>query len=249
MIIWNDDMVTESINEKSYNEAEVVSYYIEFNAAGLFHHEELLIDQYFKAGGKTLDVGCGAGRVTIPLHERGFQVIGMDYAEKMIAAAKAINRQMDYRVGNILSTSFSSQEFDNIIFSFNGLMLIGSYQKRLRAVREIRRILKSDGVFIFTTPYLDNKLETPYWKEKAESLGINVQSMSWEQQLELGEEHLKDYGTEFCLHVPFISEIERMVKEAGMEILFSARRLDYSGIEKMEDELDDNYLWVTALKK
>jgi hypothetical protein len=37
--------------------------------------------------------------------------------------------------------------------------------------------------------------------------------------------------------------------ETGMEILFSARRLDFSGTEKMEDELDDNYLWVVTCKK
>ena len=60
---------------------------------------------------------------------------------------------------------------------------------------------------------------------------------------------LEDYGSEFYLHVPFISEVEQMLEEAGMELLFSARRLDYSGIEKMEDELDDNYLWVTTCKK
>ena len=46
-----------------------------------------------------------------------------------------------------------------------------------------------------------------------------------------------------------IEENVRAAAEAGMELLFSARRLDYSGIEEMEDELDDNYLWVTKCKK
>ena len=242
-------MTTESSNKKSYNETEIVNYYREFNAAGLFHYEELLINKYFIAGGKTLDVGCGAGRVTIPLYTRGFRVIGMDYAEKMISAAKAINREIDYRVGNILSTSFETQEFDNIIFSFNGLMLIGSYEERLLATKEIRRLLKDGGKFIFTTPYLDNKANKSYWSEKAKALGLDAGNMSWEQQLNLGDEWLEDYGSEFFLHVPFVSEVEGMLEEAGMELLFSARRLDYSGIEKMEDELDDNYIWVTTRKK
>lgn len=66
--------------------------------------------------------------------------------------------------------------------------------------------------------------------------------------MELKDEQLKDYGSDFCLHMPFVSEIEQMLEEAGMELLFSARRLDYSGIEKKEDELDDNYLWVTKCK-
>lgn len=242
-------MATEKTNEKSYNDREIVNYYSEFISAGLFHYEEMLIDKYFSAGGTTLDIGCGAGRVTIPLYERGFQVVGMDYAEKMIDAARALNASIDYRVGDILSTQFADQEFDNIIFSFNGLMLIGTYEERLSALKEIHRILKQNGKFIFTTPYLDNKVEKSYWMEKAEALGINVNDMTWEQQLKLGDEDLEDYGREFFLHVPFVTEVRKMIEEAGMEILFSARRLDFSGIEKMEDELDDNYLWVVACKK
>jgi SAM-dependent methyltransferase len=242
-------METEKSNKMSYNETEIVNYYSDFSAVGLFHYEELLIDKYFVAEGKTLDIGCGVGRVTIPLHKRGFRVIGMDYAEKMIVSAKALNSAIDYRVGNILSVPFEDQEFDNIIFSFNGLMLIGTYEERLRATKEIRRLLREGGKFIFTTPYLDNKVEKPYWMDKAAALGINANDMTWEQQLELGDEELEDYGSNFFLHVPFVSEVERLMDETGMEILFSARRLDFSGTEKMEDELDDNYLWVVTCKK
>lgn len=242
-------MNTEDSNKKSYNDTEIINYYTDFNAAGLFHYEEMLIEKYFKAGGRTLDIGCGAGRVTIPLHERGYKVTGVDYAEKMLVAAKTLNGAIDYRVGNILSTPFENQEFDNIIFSFNGLMLLNSYEERLSAVKEVCRLLKDDGKFIFTTPYLDNKVKKPYWSEKAETLGIDTDNMSWVQQMELGDEQLEDYGSEFYLHVPFVSEVEKMLEEAGMELLFSVRRLDYSGIEEMEEELDDNYLWVTKCKK
>ena len=241
-------MIVQS-NERSYNDLEVVKYYSDFASAGLFHYEKLLIDKYFIIEGKTLDIGCGAGRVTIPLFERGYKVIGMDYSKNMIATAKTINSAVDYRVGNILSTPFANQEFDNIIFSFNGLMLLGTYEERLSASKEIHRILKKNGFFIFTTPYLDNKAEKPYWTGKAKSLGINIKNMTWEQQLKLGEEQLKDINNYFYLHVPFISEIKKMMSEADMEIVFSDRRLDYGGVEIMEDELDDNYLWVATCKK
>ena len=242
-------MASDKTNEKSYNEIEIVNYYSQFIAAGLFHYEAVLIDKFFKAGGSTLDIGCGAGRVTIPLHNKGFRVVGIDYAEKMIDAARMLNDAVDYRVENILSTHFTDHEFDNIIFSFNGLMLIDTYEERLMAMEEIRRILKKTGNFIFTTPFLDNKVDKPYWADKAKNLGIDVNNMTWEQQLKLGDENLEDYGNEFFLHVPFVGEVDKMIDEAGMKTLFSARRLDYSGIEKMEDELDDNYLWVISCKR
>ena len=99
-----------------------------YQSAGLFHYKEMLIEKYFKARGRKLGVGYGAGRATIPLHERGYQVTGVDYAEKMIAEANKLNGAIDYRVGNILSTPFENQGFDNINFSFNGLMLLKSYE-------------------------------------------------------------------------------------------------------------------------
>lgn len=242
-------MTTERSNEASYNNSAIVDYYSNLVSTGLFHYEELLIDKYFASGGRTLDVGCGVGRATIPLFEKGYKVIGLDFAEKMIMAAKSLNSAIDYRVGDILSTRFDDQEFDNILFSFNGLMLLGTYEDRLKAVKEICRILKPEGNFIFTTPYLDNKTLKSYWFEKASSLDIDVQNMTWDQQLELGDEQLEDYDSDFFIHVPFIPEIEKMLDEAGMKVLFLTRRLDYSGIEEMEDELDDNYLWVAACKK
>lgn len=216
-------MSINKINEKSYNETEIVNYYSEFISAGLFYYEEMLIDKYFTAGGRTLDIGCGAGRVAIPLHKRGFQVIGMDYAEKMISAARALDEAIDYRVGDILSTQFEDQEFDNIIFSFNGLMLIGTYEERLIAMKEIRRILKKSGSFIFTTPYLDNKVDKSYWMEKAETLGIDVNDMTWEQQLKLGDEELEDYGSAFFLHVPFVSEVQKWQRKPGWRSFFSQK--------------------------
>ncbi|MEE1227835.1 MAG: methyltransferase domain-containing protein [Lachnospiraceae bacterium] len=242
-------MSTSQSNEKSYNDAEIVNYYSDFIKAGLFRYEEMLVDKYFVLGGNTLDVGCGAGRVTIPLYRNGYRVIGMDYSAKMIEEAKRLNPEIDYQVGNILQTKYGDDEFDNIIFSFNGLMLLESYDDRLAATKEIRRLLNADGKFIFTTPFLDNKVEKSYWTEKATQLNIDRNAMTWEQQLALGDEELEDYDNEFFLHVPFVSEIRRMLDEAGMEILFSARRLDFSGIEKMEDELDDNYLWVAECKR
>jgi 2-polyprenyl-3-methyl-5-hydroxy-6-metoxy-1,4-benzoquinol methylase len=39
-------------------------------------------------GGRALDIGCGAGRNTVPLAEQGWQVLGTDWSAPMIDAAK-----------------------------------------------------------------------------------------------------------------------------------------------------------------
>ena len=40
-----------------------------------------------QAGGPVLELGCGAGRVAIPLAEAGFDVVGLDRSTAMLARA------------------------------------------------------------------------------------------------------------------------------------------------------------------
>lgn len=237
-------MTATRVNFDSYNSAEVVDYYGHLSDAGLFKHEEQLIDRFFKPSGRTLDVGCGAGRTTAPLHQSGYEVTGIDYSPAMILKARASYPSIDFRMGSILDTEFLDGEFDNVLFSFNGLMLLETYEDRLAAVREVRRILKDGMNFIFTTPFLDNKLRSNYWKEKASNLGIDLGGCSRDQFEMLGDEVLDDFGNSFALHIPLISEIAEMVFEGGMTLVFGARRLDFNDEGTREDELDDNYLCV-----
>jgi SAM-dependent methyltransferase len=41
------------------------------------------------AGGKVLELGCGTGRVLIPLARAGFEVVGLDLSEHMLARCRA----------------------------------------------------------------------------------------------------------------------------------------------------------------
>jgi 2-polyprenyl-3-methyl-5-hydroxy-6-metoxy-1,4-benzoquinol methylase len=69
-----------------------------------------------------LDIGCGAGRFTIPLAERGIQVMGIDYSPEMIRMAdnyvKARTRSADkpLRISHVcadfLSDFNSDEKFD-----------------------------------------------------------------------------------------------------------------------------------------
>jgi len=49
-------------------------------------------------GRKALDFGCGAGRSTRFLRELGFDVVGVDISEPMLAQARDRDRQGDYRL-------------------------------------------------------------------------------------------------------------------------------------------------------
>jgi SAM-dependent methyltransferase len=59
-----------------YSSAPVVAHFAAAAKAGLWPSERELIQRYFQPG-RVLDLGCGVGRVTIPLSTLGFEVVGV----------------------------------------------------------------------------------------------------------------------------------------------------------------------------
>lgn len=53
--------------------------------------EDLAFYEWFvgAADGPTLDVGCGTGRIMLPLLEKGREVVGLDSSEEMLAVCRA----------------------------------------------------------------------------------------------------------------------------------------------------------------
>jgi ubiquinone/menaquinone biosynthesis C-methylase UbiE len=54
-------------------------------------------------------------------------------------------------VGDACDLSFKSNEFDAVVFSFNGIDCLYPYEKRIQALSEFRRILKPGGFFVFSS--------------------------------------------------------------------------------------------------
>lgn len=233
-------------NLESYLAEATVEYYKNLAESGLFFYEESLIKNFFIQGSCVIDIGCGAGRTTVALKSMGYNVIGMDYSSKMIEVAKEIDPEIEYCVQDVRNMDYLEKDFDCALFSFNGLMLLETYKDRAKALLEINRILKPEGVFFFTTPFLDNKVGREYWVEKTKQFGKSLNQFTKEELIELGDDVTEEGGIEFHIHIPFISEVQEMLQECGFDILFAGRRLDKFSEEKMEDELDDNYLWVVV---
>jgi SAM-dependent methyltransferase len=230
-----------NINLKSYNDNQTIDYYSYFDGYGLFSFESKIIKEYF-IGKKILDVGCGTGRTTYPLHLLGYDVVGIDYSEGMIARAKEIYPMINFEIGNCAEMIYKDNSFDNALFSFNGIVLESSYDIRKKMFEEIYRVLLPGGVFFFTTPYLDNKVEREYWKEKAKKEGLDISNKR--DRMLLGDQVTDEDGVEFFLHVPFCEEIEEIINRVGFSFICRGSRLKDFGEEKAEEELDDNYYWV-----
>ncbi|MBU1974807.1 MAG: methyltransferase domain-containing protein, partial [Nanoarchaeota archaeon] len=62
-------------------------------------------------GKKVLDAGCGAGRDSKYLSEKGLDVIGIDLSKNMIKAAKE-RAKAEFHVGDIRNTNFGDASFN-----------------------------------------------------------------------------------------------------------------------------------------
>jgi len=102
---------------------------------------------------KVLDLGCGTGRHTRILKRRGAKVWGIDLSPKMLEIAKSEIKDVDFKVGTVYKLPYKSNFFDIIVAG----LVIGYFKNLDKAFKEIHRVLKKNGIFVFslTNPLLE----------------------------------------------------------------------------------------------
>ncbi len=115
-----------------------------------------LAEKFGHQTGSILELGCGTGKYTMCLAERGFSVLGVDFSENMVDRAKQrkvqsdnpIAEKTDFKVADIRQLKVD-RKFDIVVSLFHVL----SYQTSnddLHAVFETaREHLNPGGLFIF----------------------------------------------------------------------------------------------------
>jgi len=94
-------------------------------------------------GRRTLDLGCGEGRVARDLKRLGHTVAGLDVSPTMIRLAREADPGGDYVVADAAAIPYERSAFD-LVVSFNSLMDIDDMPG---AVREAARVLEPEGCF------------------------------------------------------------------------------------------------------
>ena len=231
-----------------FNEEATVEHYVRAVAnIGLWESEKRLFDKYFDKNSSLLDLGCGAGRVSIGLVREGYaRVQGADYAESMVAKAREIAGCLDLKTAftreDATGLSFADESFEGVIFAFNGIMQIPRRALRRQAMSEIHRVLRKGGRFIFTSLDREDRLYSRVFADQGDfehDLDRN------ENLLEYGDRHFEtEHGVTF-MHVPLRRDVEADLRGAGFKVLESAMRSEIA--RESEQTLafsEDCRMWV-----
>ena len=96
------------------------------------------------AGRRTLDLGCGEGRVARDLRRAGHQVIAIDASPTLVRAAEQADPAGEYQVADAQALPFEDEAFD-LVVAYMSLMDIDDMPA---AVGEAARVLEPKGRFV-----------------------------------------------------------------------------------------------------
>src|SRR5574341_583955 len=121
-----------------------------------------------------LDVGTGTGRISIPLLERGANLFGCDLSAKMMARLREKYPAARVAQADAARLPFASRQFDALL-TVHVIHLVGPWRE---ALREFRRVLRPDGVYINTWggpvgASADERIRA-FWWSRVEVRGFSV---------------------------------------------------------------------------
>lgn len=120
----------------------------------LRHLTEILVRLAEPANGRALDVGCGTGRISVALAEKGFRVDALDPEVDVVEHARELASQLGVDV-NFLAADFTKPDHRfpdkryDLVVCCEVLEHVAEWEK---VVTNMRRVLKPGGVLILTVP-------------------------------------------------------------------------------------------------
>ncbi|MGF1524876.1 MAG: class I SAM-dependent methyltransferase [Leptolyngbyaceae cyanobacterium] len=147
--------------------------------AGWIKHDELNEDwqlswqlliqkNAFLKQGHLLELGCGAGNISLQLAKQGYEVVGIDIAPTAIDWAIENAAQADieatFLVGNVLTLAeIEDASFDIALDGRCFHCIIGS--DRWQFLQSAHRVLKANGILAINT-MCDQVPDTPHFQER-----------------------------------------------------------------------------------
>ncbi len=244
----NGSMVDEKLVKEYFSSDQVVDHYSRGTLkVGLWESEKMLFTRYFEKNDRILDMGTGTGRIAFGLCELGYRyVMGVELCKTMVQRARKIARMYNYsvvfQVGNATALKFEDNLFDQAIFGFNGLMQIPGRDNRIKALREIRRVIQPGGRFIFTAHDRDHIRWKKFWKQQRKSWNSGAHNPDL---IDFGDRLEDTEMGKLYIHVTTTEEMRADLNEAGWIVEMDSFRSQLANESLLVREFSDECrFWV-----
>ena len=130
------------------------------------------VEEAKAANGPVLELGCGTGRVTIPIAKAGVQIVGLDFSSAMLDIARD---KADALLGldnlSLIQGDMSDfnieDRFGLIIIPFRGFQSLLSVEDEIKTLANIRRQLAPGGrlvlnIFVPDIDMMTQDFDVPY---------------------------------------------------------------------------------------
>jgi len=172
-------------------------------------HRDVFLELVPPPGKRTLDLGCGEGRLSRDLKARGHHVVGVDRSPAMLAAGREADPEIETHLADAASLPFEDGSFD-VAVAFMSLQDIDDFEG---AISEAARVLdpgsrlciaivhpvnsaglfaarEADSPFTISGSYLDSH----YYADEIARDGLELTLVSAHRPLQAYTEALADAG-------------------------------------------------------
>jgi ubiquinone/menaquinone biosynthesis C-methylase UbiE len=128
-------------------------YDASLTGSALFAADVPLVEKHCPPAGRLLDLGCGTGRLLIPLTRRGAWVLGVDLSAEMLRVARSRAEDAGVTV-QLLQANLTELDgvrdgsFDTAACLFSTLGMVCGANQRRRVVGHAYRLLRPGGRFV-----------------------------------------------------------------------------------------------------
>jgi len=165
--------------------------------------------------GIALDIACGNGRHIIPFASFVEHVVGIDASAEMIKIAKrnaeeAGIKNASFFVANACFLPFKANTFDSAIF-IAGLHNIKGKDTRIKALKELHRILKENGMALISV-----------WARWQDKWRKHFLKEFFKMKKNFGDIYIpwkRDVNVKRFYHLYSMRELKKDAKKAGLKII------------------------------
>ncbi|WP_254178730.1 class I SAM-dependent methyltransferase [Cytobacillus oceanisediminis] len=198
-------------------------------------------------GAKILDLGCGQGRLSLPLAKAGYTITGFDGSLSLLNEAKDRAKKeclkINFEHGDMRELNYTNQ-FDAVINIGTAFGYVTKEEDDLNILKRVNNALKPNGILLLETENREMKLKNtmgkiwnemngqPVWSDRS----FNCITGRWTETIQwLNGNKLEKKILDLRLYSA--TELQKMLKDVKFNVLKVLGGFDLSPLETTSQRL------------